>query len=115
MKTQLNEIKRMQQLAGLIKENQIKEIEEQKISSITARSPLAIEILKTAFKAESPKTKYKVKGGNFEFDLQSFLNNYQNVGIDEERAIKIFFMPIAKTIQILDRLPEMDDVIFLNN
>jgi hypothetical protein len=115
MKTQLNEIKRMQQLAGLINENQIKEIEEQKISSITARSPLAIEILKKAFKEESPKTKYKVKGGHFEFDLQSFLNNYQDVGIDEESATKIFFMPIAKTIQILDRLPSINDVIFLNN
>lgn len=92
----------------------LKEVSDREPSSITARSPLAVEILKTAFKAESPKTKFKVKGGQFEFDLQSFLDNYQDVGIEEERAIKIFFMPIAKTIQIIDRLPSMDDVIFLN-
>lgn len=92
----------------------LKEVSDKEPSSITATSPLAIEILKKAFKAESPKTKYKVKGDEFKFDLQSFLDNYRDVGIDEERAIKIFFMPIAKTIQILDRLPEMDDVIFLN-
>jgi hypothetical protein len=94
--------------------NILNEIDDKQPSSISASSPLAIEILKTAFKAESPKTKYKVKGGEFKFDLQSFLDNYRDVGIDEDRAIKIFFMPIAKTIQILDRLPEMDDVIFLN-
>lgn len=92
----------------------LKEVSDREPSSITARSPLAVEILKTAFKAESPKTKFKVKGGQFEFDLQSFLDNYRDVGIEEERAIKIFFMPIAKTIQIIDRLPSMDDVIFLN-
>jgi hypothetical protein len=100
---------RFQKIAGILKE-----ASDKQPSSITARSPLAIEILKKAFKEESPKTKYKVKGDEFEFDLQSFLDNYQDVGIDEERAIKIFFMPIAKTIQILDRLPSMDDVIFLN-
>jgi hypothetical protein len=94
--------------------NILKEIDDKQPSSITARSPLAIEILKTAFKAESPKTKYNLKGGEFKFDLQSFLDNYQNVGIDEERAIEIFFTPIAKTIRILDRLPSMEDVIFLN-
>jgi hypothetical protein len=94
--------------------NILKEIDDKQPSSITARSPLAIEILKTAFKAESPKTKYNLKGGEFKFDLQSFLDNYQDVGIDEERAIEIFFTPIAKTIRILDRLPSMEDVIFLN-
>jgi hypothetical protein len=94
--------------------NILKEIDDKQPSSITARSPLAIEILKTAFKAESPKTKYNLKGGEFKFDLQSFLDNYQDVGIDEERAIEIFFTPIAKTIRILDRLPSMEDVMFLN-
>jgi hypothetical protein len=100
---------RFQKIAGILKE-----IDDKQPSAISARSPLAIEILKTAFKAESPKTKYYLKGGEFKFDLQSFLDNYQDVGIDEESAIKIFFMPIAKTIRILDRLPSMDDVMFLN-
>ena len=100
---------RFQKIAGILKE-----IDDKQPSAISARSPLAIEILKTAFKAESPKTKYNLKGGEFKFDLQSFLDNYQDVGIDEESAIKIFFMPIAKTIRILDRLPSMDDVMFLN-
>ena len=92
----------------------LEEVSDRDPSSITARSPLAVEILKTAFKTHSPKTKFKVKGGNFEFDLQSFLDNYHDIGIEEDRAIKIFFMPIAKTIQIVDELPSMDDVIFLN-
>jgi len=103
------EVKQFQKIAGILKE-----ASDKQPSSITARSPLAIEILKKAFKEESPKTKYEVNGGEFEFDLQSFLDNYQDSGIDEERAIKIFFAPIAKTIQILDRLPSMEDVIFLN-
>lgn len=92
----------------------LKEVSDTEPSSITARSPLAVEILKKAFKEESPKTKFKVKAGNFEFDLKSFLDNYRDVGIEADRAIKIFFMPIAKTIQIIDGLPSMDDVIYLN-
>ena len=92
----------------------LKEVSDKEPSSITARSPLAVEILKKAFKEESPKTKFKVKRGNFEFDLKSFLDNYHDVGIEADRAIKIFFMPIAKTIQIIDGLPSMDDVIYLN-
>ena len=48
----------------------LKEVSDKEPSSITARSPLAVEILKKAFKEESPKTKFKVKRGNFEFNLE---------------------------------------------
>ena len=99
---------RLQKIAGILKE-----ASDKQPSSITARSPLAVEILKKAFKQASPKTKYTIKDRYFEFDLQSFLDNYNDVGIDEERAIKIFFMPIAKTIQILEDWVSVEDVIFL--
>ena len=94
--------------------NLLKEVDEKNPSSISVKSSTSIEICKKAFFEESPKTKYRIKNGEFEFDFKSFCKNYQDAGISEEEAIKIFFRPIAQTIKIIDNWASVEDVLFLN-
>ena len=94
--------------------NLLKEIDEKDPSSISVKSSTSVEICKKAFFEESPETKYRIKNGEFEFDFKSFCKNYQNTGISEEEAIKIFFRPIAQTIKIIDNWASVEDVLFLN-
>ena len=95
--------------------NLLKEIDEKEPSSISVKSSTSVEICKKAFFEESPKTKYRIKNGEFEFDFKSFCKNYQDAGIGEDRAWKEIFLPIAKTIKIIDGWAGIDDVIFINN
>jgi hypothetical protein len=94
--------------------NLLKEVDEKNPSSISVKSSTSIEICKKAFFEESPKTKYRIKNSEFEFDFKSFCKNYQDIGISEEEAIKIFFKPIAQTIRIIDNWASTEDVLFLN-
>ena len=94
--------------------NLLKEVDEKDPSSISVKSSTSVEICKKAFFEESPKTKYRIKNGEFEFDFKSFCKNYQDAGISEEEAIKIFFRPIAQTIKIIDNWASVEDVLFLN-
>jgi hypothetical protein len=102
---------RFQKIAGILKE-----ASDKQPSSISAKSPLSVAILKKVFEKESPKTKYRIKNGDFEFDFKSFCENYQNVGgISEDRAWKEIFLPVAKTIRLIDRWADIEDVILINN
>ena len=94
--------------------NLLKEIDEKDLSSISVKSSTSVEICKKAFFEESPETKYRIKNGEFEFDFKNFCKNYQDTGISEEEAIKIFFRPIAQTIKIIDNWASVEDVLFLN-
>ena len=100
----------MVKLIDLLNEADMKEP-----SSISVKSSTSVEICKKAFFEESPKTKYQIKKGNFEFDFDSFCENWHDMGIDKDKAWKSFFLPIAQTIKIIDGWASTEDVIFIND
>jgi len=110
------------QITGLAKNgnmikltNLLKEAGEKEPSSITVKSPISKQIVKMAFEQESPNTKYKINGQEFEFNFRSFCKNWHDTGIEKDQAWKSFFLPIAQTIKIIDDWASVEDVIFIND
>lgn len=95
--------------------NLLNEIDVKEPSSISVKSSTSVEICKKAFFEESPKTKYQIKNGNFEFNFKSFCKNWHDDGIEGDQAWKEFFLPIAQTIRIIDDWASIEDVIFIND
>ena len=69
----------------------LKEADEKEPSSITVKSSISKQIVKMAFEQESPNTKYKINGQEFEFNFRSFCKNWHDSGIGKDQAWKTFF------------------------